>query len=132
MLNRTRTLKCVSLIGLLRLQQLYQSLQPGNATFRISNVKRVSNATDVIAFLGSIERLDRWSNKYVVLDSTTQLAKEALILHVRDVRLGRRNYHYFLSGLVSNPRVKSKPNCRNSEEAEEVTAICVLAVVFRI
>ncbi|XP_028032174.1 glutamate receptor 1-like [Bombyx mandarina] len=90
--------------GLLRLQQLYQSLQPGNATFRISNVKRVSNATDVIAFLGSIERLDRWSNKYVVLDSTTQLAKEALILHVRDVRLGRRNYHYFLSGLVMDDR----------------------------
>ncbi|KAJ0183994.1 hypothetical protein K1T71_000417 [Dendrolimus kikuchii] len=90
--------------GLLRLQQLYQSLQPGNATFRISNVKRVSNATDVVEFLTSIERLDRWSNKYVVLDSTTQLAKEALILHVRDVQLGRRNYHYFLSGLVMDDR----------------------------
>ncbi|XP_052752544.1 glutamate receptor 1-like [Galleria mellonella] len=90
--------------GLLRLQQLYQSLQPGNATFRISNVKRVNNATDVVEFLTAIERLDRWSNKYVVLDSTTQLAKDALILHVRDVQLGRRNYHYFLSGLVMDDR----------------------------
>ncbi|RVE51009.1 hypothetical protein evm_004300 [Chilo suppressalis] len=90
--------------GLLRLQQLYQSLQPGNATFRISNVKRVTNASDVVEFLGAIERLDRWSNKYVVLDSSTQLAKEALISHVRDVQLGRRNYHYFLSGLVMDDR----------------------------
>ncbi|CAK1588596.1 unnamed protein product [Parnassius mnemosyne] len=90
--------------GLLRLQQLYQSLQPGNATFRISNVKRVANATDVVKFLGALERLDRWSNKYVVLDSSTQLAKDALILHVRDVQLGRRNYHYFLSGLVMDDR----------------------------
>ncbi|XP_063632819.1 glutamate receptor 1-like [Cydia splendana] len=90
--------------GLLRLQQLYQSLQPGNATFRISNVKRVNNASDVVAFLAALERLDRWSNKYVVLDSTTQLAKEALVQHVRDVQLGRRNYHYFLSGLVMDDR----------------------------
>ncbi|KAI5647012.1 receptor family ligand binding region domain-containing protein [Phthorimaea operculella] len=90
--------------GLLRLQQLYQSLHPGNATFRISNVKRVGNATDVVEFLGAIERLDRWTNKYVVLDSSTQLAKEALILHVRDIKLGRRNYHYFLSGLVMDDR----------------------------
>ncbi|XP_075991203.1 glutamate receptor 1-like [Anticarsia gemmatalis] len=90
--------------GLLRLQQLYQSLQPGNATFRISNVKRVTNASDVVEYLRAIERLDRWSNKYVVLDSTTQLAKDALILHVRDVQLGRRNYHYFLSGLVMDDR----------------------------
>ncbi|XP_049886195.1 glutamate receptor 1-like isoform X1 [Pectinophora gossypiella] len=90
--------------GLLRLQQLYQSLQPGNATFRISNVKRVTNATDVVEFLGAIERLDRWTNKYVVLDSSTQLAKDALILHVRNIQLGRRNYHYFLSGLVMDDR----------------------------
>ncbi|KAJ8736978.1 hypothetical protein PYW07_000249 [Mythimna separata] len=90
--------------GLLRLQQLYQSLQPGNATFRISNVKRVSNASDVVEYLRAIEKLDRWSNKYVVLDSTTQLAKATLISHVRDVQLGRRNYHYFLSGLVLDDR----------------------------
>ncbi|CAH1647577.1 unnamed protein product [Spodoptera littoralis] len=90
--------------GLLRLQQLYQSLQPGKASFRITNVKRVSNASDVVEFLRAIEKLDRWSNKYVVLDSTTQLAKAALIMHVRDVHLGRRNYHYFLSGLVMDDR----------------------------
>ncbi|XP_041986304.1 glutamate receptor 1-like [Aricia agestis] len=90
--------------GLLRLQQLFLSLQPANATFRITNVKRVSNATEVVDFLSSLERQDRWSNKYVILDSSTRLAKDALILHVRDVYLGRRNYHYFLSGLVMDDR----------------------------
>ncbi|XP_013149588.1 PREDICTED: glutamate receptor 1-like [Papilio polytes] len=94
--------------GLLRLQQLYQSLHPSNATFRITNVKRISNATDVIEFLGALEKLDRWTNKYVVLDSSTQIAKEALILHVRSVQLGRRNYHYFLSGLVMDDRWEKK------------------------
>lgn len=83
------------------MQQLYQSLDPGTATFRISNVKRVANASDVVEYLTAIERLDRWSKKYVILDSTTQLAKATLIMHVRDVQLGRRNYHYLLSGLVS-------------------------------
>lgn len=91
----------VCFAGLLRLQQLFQSLAPSNAPFRISNVKRVTNASEVVDFLRAIERLDRWSNKYVVLDSSTQLAKDVLISHVRDVQLGRRNYHYFLSGLVS-------------------------------
>lgn len=102
--NALNTTISLIFVGLLRLQQLYQSLQPGKASFRITNVKRVSNASDVVEFLRTIEKLDRWSNKYVVLDSTTQLAKAALIMHVRDVHLGRRNYHYFLSGLVSNPQ----------------------------
>lgn len=95
--------------GLLRLQQLYKSLQPGKAPFRITNVKRVSNATEVVTFLVSLEKIDRWSNKYVILDCGTQLAKDALILHVRDVHLGRRNYHYLLSGLVSAQPVIVKP-----------------------
>ncbi|KAL4717856.1 hypothetical protein ACJJTC_001005 [Scirpophaga incertulas] len=90
--------------GLLRLQQLYQSLQPGKASFHISNVKRVTSSTDVVEYLGSIEKKDRWSNKYVVLDSTTKLAKETLVSHVRNIQLGRRNFHYLLSGLVMDDR----------------------------
>ncbi|XP_045784619.1 glutamate receptor 1-like [Maniola jurtina] len=86
--------------GLLRLQQLYQSMKPGKAMFQITYVKRVTKAAEAIAFLVSLERMNRWSNKYVVLDCGTQLAKETLVLHVRDVELGRRNYHYFLTGLV--------------------------------
>jgi hypothetical protein len=43
----------------------------------------------------------RWSHKYVVLDCPTEMAKEIVVSHVRDVALGKRTYHYLLSGLVS-------------------------------
>jgi hypothetical protein len=43
----------------------------------------------------------RWGHKYVVLDCPTEMAKEIVVSHVRDVTLGKRTYHYLLSGLVS-------------------------------
>jgi glutamate receptor, ionotropic, invertebrate len=86
--------------GLLRLQQIYQVLQPGNESFKVETVKRINNMTHAINFLHTIEELDRFSKKYIVLDCPTELAKEIIINHVRDVTLGRRTYHYLLSGLV--------------------------------
>lgn len=87
--------------GLLRLQQIYQGLIPGNETFQVDIVKRVNNASDAIDFLQKIEKINRWSHKYVVLDCPPDMAKEIVISHVRDVNLGKRTYHYLLSGLVS-------------------------------
>ena len=43
----------------------------------------------------------RFSRKFVVLDCGAELASEIIIQHVKDIQLGRRNYHYMLSGLVS-------------------------------
>ncbi|XP_072930624.1 glutamate receptor 1-like [Epargyreus clarus] len=86
--------------GLLRLQQLYQTLLPGVAPFKINLVKRVHNVTDVIEFLMALEVHDRWGNKRIVLDCNAKNAKNILIEHVRNVYLGRRTYHYLLSGLV--------------------------------
>ena len=43
----------------------------------------------------------RWGCKYVVLDCSAEMAKEIVISHVRSVPLGKRTYHYLLSGLVS-------------------------------
>lgn len=88
--------------GLLRLQQIYQGLNPGNETFQVEIVKRINNASEAIEFLQKIERLNRWSRKYVVLDCPTDMAKEIVKSHVRDVSLGKRTYHYLLSGLVSS------------------------------
>ena len=65
-------------------------------------VKRINNASEAIEFLQKIERLNRWSRKYVVLDCPTDMAKEIVKSHVRDVSLGKRTYHYLLSGLVSS------------------------------
>lgn len=89
-------------IGLLRLQQIYQGLRPGNETFQVETVKRISNATNAIDFLRTLEELNRWSRKYIVLDCPTDMAKNIIVYHVRDLSLGRRTYHYLLSGLVSS------------------------------
>ncbi|KAG5329715.1 GLR1 protein, partial [Acromyrmex charruanus] len=87
--------------GLLRLQQIYQGLKPGNDSFQVETVKRIQNVSEAIDFLRSLEELNRWSNKYVVLDCPTDMAKDIVVSHVRDVALGKRTYHYLLSGLVS-------------------------------
>lgn len=87
--------------GLLRLQQIYQGLNPGNETFQVEIVKRITNGSEAIDFLKKIELLNRWSRKYIVLDCPTEMAKEIVKNHVRDVTLGKRTYHYLLSGLVS-------------------------------
>lgn len=90
-------------VGLLRLQQIYQELRPGNETFRVQMVKRIANVTMAIEFLHTMEDLGRFSKKRIVLDCPAEMAKEIIVQHVRDVKLGRRTYHYLLSGLVSIP-----------------------------
>ncbi|KAE8748742.1 hypothetical protein FOCC_FOCC004545, partial [Frankliniella occidentalis] len=81
--------------GLLRLQQIYQSLKPGPHGFQVEMVKRVSNTSEAIESA-------RWTHKYIVLDCTTEMAKEIVVAHARDVQLGKRIYHYLLSGLAMN------------------------------
>lgn len=118
---------CVCLLGLLRLQELFQRIRPGSDTnsLLIEKVRRVENYKEAIDFLISLEMLDRfvviiyttkinqsinslnlfffsrYGRKFVVLDCSATLASEIIIQHVKDVHLGRRNYHYLLSGLVS-------------------------------
>lgn len=64
-------------------------------------VKRIANVTMAIEFLHTLEDLGRFSKKRIVLDCPAEMAKEIIIQHVRDIKLGRRTYHYLLSGLVS-------------------------------
>ncbi|XP_055385566.1 glutamate receptor 1 isoform X2 [Condylostylus longicornis] len=94
--------------GLLRLQQIYQGLKPGNESFQVEMVKRIANVTMAIDFLHTLEELNRWSSKYIVLDCPTEMAKEIVVNHVRDISLGRRTYHYLLSGLVMDDRWESE------------------------
>lgn len=96
--------------GLLRLQQIYQGLRPGNETFQVETVKRIANATNAIDFLRTLEELNRWSKKYIVLDCPTDMAKDIVVYHVRDLSLGRRTYHYLLSGLVSSSHAFLSPS----------------------
>ncbi|CAB3254205.1 unnamed protein product, partial [Arctia plantaginis] len=75
-------------------------MQPGRTTFRIALVKRINNASEAIEFLLALEQFDRWGNKRIVLDCNAKNAKSILVEHVRKVQLGRRTYHYMLSGLA--------------------------------
>ena len=50
---------CTSFTGLLRLQQIYQSLKPGVESFQVEMVKRIQNASEAIEFLHSLEEIDR-------------------------------------------------------------------------
>ncbi|XP_057375759.1 glutamate receptor 1-like isoform X2 [Daphnia carinata] len=91
--------------GLLRLQELYQRIKPGsNNNLLIEMVRRVENYREAIQFLQTLESIDRYGRKFVVLDCSASLASEIIIQHVKDVHLGRRNYHYLLSGLVMDDR----------------------------
>lgn len=57
--------------------------------------------TEALRFLRSLEEQSRWDHKYIVLDCSADMAKEIVVTHVRDITLGKRTYHYLLSGLVS-------------------------------
>ncbi|XP_017787276.1 PREDICTED: glutamate receptor 1-like isoform X2 [Nicrophorus vespilloides] len=94
--------------GLLRLQQIYQGLIPGNESFTVSTVRRISNVSEALQFLRGLEEQSRWEHKYVVLDCSADTAKEIVVSHVRDIALGRRTYHYLLSGLVMDDRWESE------------------------
>lgn len=74
---------------------------PGKESFQVSSVRRIGNASEALQFLRRLEEQARWEHKYIVLDCTADMAKEIVVSHVRDITLGRRTYHYLLSGLVS-------------------------------
>ncbi|ERL95649.1 hypothetical protein D910_00072 [Dendroctonus ponderosae] len=94
--------------GLLRLQQIYQALTPGNEPFQVKTVRRINNVTDALQFLRGLEEQSRWEHKHVVLDCSADMAKDIVVGHVREVSLGRRTYHYLLSGLVMDDRWESE------------------------
>ena len=89
--------------GLLRLQRIFRNIPrtpTGEPRFEISFVKRISSVSEAMDFLHDLEKQNRDSIKHVLLDCSASLAKDIIVQHVRSVHLGRRNYHYLMSGLV--------------------------------
>ena len=89
--------------GLLRLQRIFKNIPRnplGEPRFHIEMARRISTVSEGIEFLLDLEKQNRDSVKRVVLDCSAQLAKDIIVQHVRSVHLGRRNYHYLMSGLV--------------------------------
>ncbi|CAF4750645.1 unnamed protein product [Pieris macdunnoughi] len=92
--------------GLRRLQSIFNYMQPGSTPFRIIQVRRVAKAEEVIDYLLKLEAVDRLDptkpsvKKYVVLDSSIDIAKETVRQHANCTNLGRTPFHYLLSASV--------------------------------
>lgn len=65
-------------------------------------MKRITNASDANEFLLEIENADPESRKFVVLDCSAENGKAIIVNHVHNIYMGRRNYHFLLTSLVSS------------------------------
>ena len=83
----------------MKLQHLF-ALVNNEYTLQLRLVKRIKDAHDAHEFLRSIELNDKESRKYVILDTDAETAKTIIINHVRDIYMGRRNFHFLLTSLV--------------------------------
>ena len=90
---------CLLSTGLMKLQHLF-TLVNDEYTLQLRSVKRIKHAQDAHDFLRSIEMNDKESRKYVILDTDAETAKKIIIDHVRDIYMGRRNFHFLLTSLV--------------------------------
>jgi 23S rRNA U2552 (ribose-2'-O)-methylase RlmE/FtsJ len=84
----------------MKLQHIF-SIVNDNYTLEIRAVKRIIDAKDAHNFLQSIELSDSQSRKYVILDCDAETAKTIIVDHVRDIYMGKRNFHFLLTSLVS-------------------------------
>lgn len=83
----------------MKLQHLF-TLVNNEYTLQLRSVKRIKHAQDAHDFLRNIEMNDKESRKYVILDTDAETAEKIIIDHVRDIYMGRRNFHFLLTSLV--------------------------------
>lgn len=55
----------------------------------------------ILDYIESLEFNDKEVRKFVVLDCDADLAKEIIVMHVNNIYLGRRNFHFLFAGLAS-------------------------------
>ncbi|EEC03801.1 excitatory amino acid transporter, putative [Ixodes scapularis] len=104
--------------ALVTLQQFMDS-----GRVRVQQARRVSRSAEAHSMLSSLEKGDQQGRKLVVLDCAYDLAKDIVIRHVRDVYMGRRNYHYVL--------VKPIVSERYLEGVSEFAALNITAFRFQ-
>lgn len=85
----------------MKLQHIF-SIVNDNYTLEIRAVKRISSAKEAHDFLQSLEFENKESRKYVILDCDAETAKNIIVDHVRDIFMGKRNFHFLLTSLVSH------------------------------
>lgn len=104
--------------ALVTLQQLMESERT-----LVLQARRVSGSSEAHSLLSSLEKSDMHGRRLVVLDCAYDLAKDIVIRHVRDIFMGRRNYHY----VFVNPVVGE----RYLEGVSEFAAINITAFRFQ-
>ncbi|XP_022694359.1 glutamate receptor 1-like [Varroa jacobsoni] len=107
--------------GLLKLQQLFRMSMDTNVEIKV--VKRIENPEEANDFLRDLEKPDsnctqgmtsliceshRETRKYVVLDCSADMARDIIVSHVRDVNMGRRNFHFLLTSLVMDEYLNNR------------------------
>lgn len=83
-----------------KLQRLLTHEYKNRVSMRFA--KRIANSSEANDFLRLLEDSDRESRKYIVLDCSFDTAKAIIVAHVRDIYMGRRNYHFLLVNPVVN------------------------------
>lgn len=87
-------------LGLIKLQHVFSLLYSDGDTLQLRAVKKINNGTEGHNFLRAIEHKDKDTMKYVIVECDAEIAKEMISKHVRDIYMGRRNFHYFLTNLI--------------------------------
>ncbi|CAH2220033.1 jg5692, partial [Pararge aegeria aegeria] len=80
-------------------------MRPCPQHFTIVHMAQVRTAQEVVGYLKNIEQ---YPQKYIILDCGTEMAREVLVRHARNINLGRDDYHYFMAGLVLDDLLAEK------------------------
>jgi len=87
-------------LGLLKIPVIF-SLINNVYDLKLRAVKRINNPEDANNFLRSLELKNPESKKYILLDCDANTVKNIIIGHVRDIYMGKRNFHFLITSLVS-------------------------------
>lgn len=83
-----------------KLQQLYTKLS-GRHEWRLNAVWRIQSVEHGHRILSQIEQSQPNAIKHILLDCSADVCKDLIVRHVNDIYLGRRNFHYLFTNLVS-------------------------------
>ena len=79
-----------------------------NRTLELRAVKRFRNSSEANEYLREIEFNSTNDRKYVILECDALTAKTIIINHVRDIYMGKRNFHFLLTSLVMDDYLNDK------------------------
>ncbi|XP_067118229.1 glutamate receptor 1-like isoform X2 [Centruroides vittatus] len=87
--------------GLLKLQHIFH-LTTETYKLKVRGVRRIVNETDANMFLYSMQSQDQTQDKekYIILDCNATVAQKIIVNHVKNIYMGRRNYHFLLTSLI--------------------------------